>query len=81
MQLLSLIWGILAFCGMFLGLIPFLGWLNWGNIPFAVVGLIIGIVATVSARGSRGMGITGIVLCLIAIIWGAIRLKIGCGFI
>jgi hypothetical protein len=81
LQLLSLIWGILAICGMFIGLIPFLGWLNWGNIPFAIVGLIISIIATTSARGNRSMGITGIALCAIAIIFGAIRLKMGCGFI
>jgi hypothetical protein len=81
MQVLGLIWGILAILGMFIATIPFLGWLNWGNIPFAFVGLIISCVATAIAKGSKGMGIAGIVLCCIAIIWGAVRLKAGWGIL
>ena len=80
MQVLSLIWGILAIVGMFIALLPFLGWMNWGNIPFAIAGLVASIVATATAKGSNGMGIVGIVLCSIAILWGAIRLKAGGGF-
>src|SRR5262249_22255616 len=41
MQVLSLIWGLLALLGMFIGIIPCLGALNWLNIPFAVAGLIV----------------------------------------
>ena len=32
---ITLAWGILAICGMFIGFIPCLGSLNWLNIPFA----------------------------------------------
>ena len=81
MQILGLIWGILAVMVMFIALIPLLGWLNWGNIHFAVIGLIISIIATINARGSQRMGIAGIVLNCIAIVWGAIRLQAGGGFI
>ena len=71
---------ILAIIGMFIATIPLLGWLNWGNIPFAFIGLVIGIISVITARDSKGVGITAIVLCCIAIIWGAVRLKVGFGF-
>jgi hypothetical protein len=81
MQILGLIWGILAIIGMFVATIPFLGWLNWGNIPFSFIGLIINCIAVAIAKGSRATGIAGIVLCCIAIIWGVLRLKAGWGIL
>ena len=81
MQVLSLVWGILSIFGMFIGFLPLLGWLNWGNIPFAGAGLVISIIATANARGYKGFSIAGIVMCSIAIIIGVIRLNIGCGII
>jgi hypothetical protein len=48
MQVLSVVWGILALCGMFVAFFPCLGSLNWINIPFSFVGLIISIVALVT---------------------------------
>jgi hypothetical protein len=41
MQVLSLIWGILAIVGMVVGFFPCLGALNWINIPFSGLGIII----------------------------------------
>lgn len=41
MKIISIICGILAFVFMFPGLLPCLGWLNWGNIFFSAIGLII----------------------------------------
>ena len=41
MQVLSLLWGILAIVGMVVGFFPCLGSLNWLNIPFAGVGIIV----------------------------------------
>ncbi len=79
MQTLSLVWGILSLIGMFIAFIPFLGWLNWANIPFASVGLIISIIAAVTAKDTRGASIAGIILCAIAIVLGAIRLVVGFG--
>ncbi len=81
MKIASLVFGILSIIGMFIAFIPFLGWLNWGNIPFAVVGLIISIIATVTAKGKRGSSIAGIILCAIAIFAGALRLILGGGIL
>lgn len=81
MQVIGLIWGILAVCGLFVASIPFLGWLNWANIPFAIVGLIISTLGCALAKGNKAVGTGGIILCLIAIIFGALRLKTCGGFI
>ena len=45
LSILSLIWGILATLGMAVAIIPFLGALNYLNIPFAVFGLLFSILA------------------------------------
>ncbi len=82
MQLVSLVWGILAFLGMIVGFLPCLGWINWVNIPFAVIGLIISIAAVASARaGNNGSGIAGLVCNAIAVIIGVIRLVLGGGIL
>lgn len=81
LKIISLIWGILAVLGMILGFIPCLGAYNWINIPFAGVGLIVGIIAAVNSdeQSSNKAAISGIVMCAAAIIFGAIRLIIGGG--
>jgi hypothetical protein len=77
---ITLAWGILAICGMFIGFIPCLGSLNWLNIPFAVVGAVVGIVAIVSHKNAASRaGVTGLVLCVIASLCGIIRLTLGGG--
>lgn len=82
MQVLSLIWGILAIIGMFVGLIPCVGALNWINIPFAVVGLIVSLVAhSNSPPSNRTSSTVGIILCVLAIIIGAKRLVWGGGIL
>ena len=82
MQIVSLIWGILALVGFMIGFIPCLGALNWLNIPFAVIGLIISIVAFANTPpGRRGFSVVGIILCLVAILIGANRLMWGGGVI
>jgi hypothetical protein len=82
MPVLSLVWGILALLGMFIGFLPCVGWLNWLNIPFAVCGLIISIVAY-ARPGSEGKGaaLAGLVCCAAAVIIGGIRLVMGGGVI
>ena len=45
MQILSLVWGILSILGLGIAFVPCLGSLNWMNIPFAIVGLIMSFVA------------------------------------
>ena len=80
MQILSLVWGILAFVGFFIALLPCLGSINWINIPFAFIGLIISIIAMVTTKeDKKTFSIVGIVLCGIAIVIGLIRLLIGGG--
>jgi len=80
MQLVSLIWGILALVGMAVAFFPCLGSLNWLNIPFAVAGLIVSVIALASAKpGDRGRAIGGVVCCSVAIFFGLIRLALGGG--
>jgi len=81
MQVISLIMGILAMMGAFVAFLPLLGWMNWGVVPFAVIGLVIGIITTATAKRDRGIGIAGIALCAIAIVIGTVRLIIGFGVI
>jgi hypothetical protein len=79
--MVALIWGMLAMVGLGVAFLPCIGWLNWANIPFAIVGLIIGIVSVSNAPiGQRGTGTAGIVLNAVAIAFGLIRLVIG-GFV
>ena len=81
MQTTSLVFGILAIVGMVIGFIPCLATINWLNIPFATIGLIIGIISLVKNDSPNNTsGITGIVLCSIAVIFGLIRLIISLAF-
>lgn len=81
MKLIALIWGFLAIIGFGIAFVPCFGSLNWFNIPFALIGLVIGIVAASNARpGTRGTAVAGAILCLIAIVFGLMRLAAG-GFI
>jgi len=81
MQVAALIFSILAVIGMFFGFIPFLGWMNWGVIPIAIIGFILSIIAVATAKKDKGMAIAGLVMCPIAIIFGAVRLFIGGGIL
>ena len=80
MKTASLVMGILSVCGMFLGFIPCLGAFNWVNIPFAILGLIISIVAyTRNDSEPKGNAKAGIAMCAIAMIFGLVRLILGGG--
>ena len=80
MQVLSLLWGIMAVFGMMVAFFPCLGALNWINIPFSATGLIVSVIALLTGQGtSRGGSIAGIVCCSIAIVVGALRLILGGG--
>lgn len=70
MKLIGRIFGILALFGMLIGFIPLFGWLNWLNIPFAMIGLLFSILGK-----SKG----GIIICVVAIFFGLLRLIIGGG--
>jgi len=81
MQMISLVWGILALIGMVVAFFPCLGALNWLNIPFAAFGLVVSIVALVQAKPEekKGGAIAGIACCGAAVLFGAIRLLLGGG--
>ena len=81
MGIVGLVFGIISIVGFFIGLIPFLGWFNWFNIPLAFVGLVISIIGAATNDNSKGPAITGIVLCAIAIFVGALRLMLGFGLL
>lgn len=81
MGIAGLIVGIIAIIGFFIGMIPFLGWFNWFNIPLAAVGLLFSIIGAATSRDSRTPAVVGIVLCAIAIFIGGIRLMLGGGLL
>ena len=82
MQVLSLVWGILAFLGMFVAFFPCLGSLNWINIPFAGVGLAVSVVTLVTTKEQKkGLVIAGLILCAIAVAFGSVRLLLGGGVV
>ena len=81
MQVASLVFGILSIAGMIIAFFPCFGSLNWINIPFAVIGLVISIIALVGVKEGepKGNSIVGLILCSTAIIFGIIRLTMGGG--
>jgi hypothetical protein len=80
MTVLSLIWGILAVIGLGVAFLPCLGALNWLNIPFSGIGLIISIIALSKAPAQKkGGAIAGLVMCAAAVVFGLIRLILGGG--
>jgi len=81
MKTASLVMGILAIVGMIIGFFPCLGSLNWLNIPFAIIGLVIGIVALAQSKEGepKGNAIAGTILCGAAMIFGLLRLILGGG--
>jgi len=83
MKTASLIFGILAIIGLIVGFFPCLGSLNWINIPFAAIGLIISIIALTQTKVGepKGNAVAGIILCSIAVLFGLIRLFIGGGVV
>jgi hypothetical protein len=94
MKLASLILGIIAIVGMFIGFIPCLGWFNWLNLPLAIVGAILGLIDyndssklppapaeyNPAYRPRKDFPI-GLLLCGIAFVFGLFRLVIGGGVI
>jgi hypothetical protein len=82
MHIVGLIWGILALIGMLIGFVPCLGALNWINIPFSGIGIIVSALAY--SRGTedeKGSAIAGLILCIIASFFGLIRLFMGGGML
>jgi hypothetical protein len=80
MSIFGFIIGILTGIGATISLLPLLGWLNWLNIPVAVIGLIFSIIG-VNKGKNKGLGTAGIIINGILIVYGIIRLIMGGGFI
>jgi hypothetical protein len=75
MQTLSLVWGVLAFLGMVIFSVPCLHLLNWVNVAFAAVGLVVSIVTlSISKAPNKSPTITGLACCGIVIVVGVLRL-------
>ena len=82
MQIVSLVWGVLALIAMVAALLPCLSLLNWFNIPFAGVGLILSIVAlAISKAETKGVAIAAVVGNGIAAAIAVIRLVLGGGIL
>ena len=70
LNILSLIAGLIAAVLMLVGLIPFLGWVTWIMLPFAAVGLILGLLSS----GNAGRNLNIVVFAI-----GFARLWLGGG--
>lgn len=82
MQLLSLVWGIMAILGMLVGFFPCFGALNWLNIPFAGVGVIVSAIAIGAAGNApKNNALAGLACCIVAVLFGIIRLVMGGGVV
>ncbi|OGN95408.1 MAG: hypothetical protein A2Y89_04480 [Chloroflexi bacterium RBG_13_51_18] len=78
MGLIGLVISLLAAVFMIIGLIPFLGWLNWiFTLPLAILGAVFNAVAITRSRSV--LALAGLVLCGAVFIIGSFRLFIGCG--
>lgn len=73
--------GIVAIALMLIGFIPCLGWLNYLNLTFSFITIILSIVALASAKSdsARSSAIIGLALVVLAICLGIGRLIIGGG--
>ena len=80
MSVIGLIISLIAALFLIIGLIPFLGWLNWfTTLPAAVLGAIIsGVAAT---RPKNRVAITGLIISLAVFVISVLRLIIGGGFL
>lgn len=81
MKLIGFVLGLVSLIIFAVGLIPLLGWLNWISIPLATIGLIFSVIGVFIPLPPRRLATVGIIMCLAVIVFGIIRLKIGCGII
>jgi hypothetical protein len=82
MQIVSLVWGVLAFVGMVVAFLPCFGSMNWFNVPFAGVGVVLSIIALATSKAANnGVAIAALVCNGIAVAIGVIRLFLGGGIL
>lgn len=70
MNILSIIFGIVAFLSALIAFIPLLGWLNWFILPIAFIGLVLGLVA----KENSGRNVNLLVVAI-----AIVRLSLGGG--
>lgn len=64
-----------------LGLIPFLGWVNWfTTLPAALLAILVSFVAMVR-HGERGNAVLGLIVGVLVFFWAIFRLGVGGGVI
>ena len=74
MGIVSLILGILSFIGVCISLIPLLNILNCITLPIALIGTILGLEdLRKKDNGRKGVAITGLILCGLALLVGGTR--------
>ncbi len=71
----------MSIIGMLIAFIPCLGFLNWVVIPFAMISLVINIIAYVNTPYNfpKSTIVAGLILSTISILFGLLRLIIGGG--
>ena len=77
----SLILAILGGIFVFMGLMPFFGWLNYIGIILLIIGLVSGISASFRRPVNKIIAIIGTILCVIMLFVAIARLVIGGGFL
>lgn len=74
----AIIFGILGAFFTLLGLIPFMGIINFFSIPLLVIGLICGIIGICrKPKGKRGSSIAGTIICVIFLVVVGWRTYVG----
>jgi hypothetical protein len=78
----GLVLGIFCGFGMLIGMVPFLGWVNWFNLPLAFVALCLSGASLGTSDDSRlrSRALAGVILAVAALGFGGIRWALG-GFI
>jgi hypothetical protein len=80
MGILGLIVSLAAAGFMLIGLIPFLGWLNWiTTLPAAVLGGVFSGIGLARSRG--GLAVVGLIISAVVFVLAVGRLIIGCGIL
>ena len=80
MGIIGFILSLVAGGFMLIGLIPFLGWLNWiTTLPVAIVAVVFSGLGISKDRG--GLGVAGLVISILVILVAIGRLNLGCGIL
>ncbi len=80
MGILGFIFSLVAAGFLLIGLIPFLGWLNWiTTLPAAILGAVFSGLGLAHSRG--GLAVAGLTISVVAFFLAVGRLIIGCGII